>query len=168
MTTNQEHESNPLLESLRDGPDVWNLEAWEEFDEALPNNEEALALIAHNPKLLAIKKRPDLYTMSPDIQARAKAKRIAMLRMIQFKIAWGKRKLPDQILGDVAEEFAVSNRQVQRWMNNYIAYRHVYPASPGAEVFLPLRTGPEFDFVHFKQRRRPFLTGAQTGSEEFR
>jgi hypothetical protein len=26
----------------------------------------------------------------------------------------------------------------------------------------------QVDFVHFKQRRRPFLTGDQTGSEEFR
>jgi hypothetical protein len=145
MANNQEneYEYNPLLAALRDEPAVWDLEELEEFDEALPTNEEALALIAHNPKLLAIKKHPDLYTMHPDIQSPAKAKRIAILRVVKFKIAWGKRKLPDQILGDVAAEFAVSNRQVQRWMNNYIAYRHVYPASPGAEVFLPLRTGPE-------------------------
>jgi hypothetical protein len=145
MANNQENENeqNPLLAALRDEPAVWDLEELEEFDEALPTNEEALALIAHNPKLLAIKKRPELYTMHPDVQAPAKAKRIAILRVVKFKIAWGKRKLPDQILGDVAGEFAVSNRQVQRWMNNYLAYRHVYPASPGAEVFLPLRTGPE-------------------------
>jgi transposase InsO family protein len=159
MMMNQEHESNPLLAHTRDEPQNWEIEDLEHFDAALPQNEDALAMIAHDPKLLAIKKRPDLYTVHPDVQATANAKRLDILRVVMFKIAWGNRKLPDQILGDVATEFDVSNRQVQRWMNNYIAYRYVYPASPGAEVFLPLRPGPEQN-QHITEEQEKVLLGA--------